>query len=85
MTVKPRTRTQDERFLKGARAFGEVGAEVFTAGEGFGLAFFAFILVYIFVKAIWGLIQTLREAKKPEKTQPEKKQRVSTTPTHYPK
>ena len=80
MTVKPRTRTQDERFLKETRFIGEAGADAFTMGDDFALALFAIILIYIFAKAIWGLIQTLRETKKPEKTQ-----RVTTIPIHYPK
>ena len=80
MTVKPRTRSQDERFLKESRAFGEISSEIFASGDEFALLFFVIILIYIFARALWGLIRTLREAKKPEKTE-----RVSTTPKHYPK
>jgi hypothetical protein len=77
MTVKPRTRTEDERFLENARILSDVSD---VGGGGFTLIFFIFIFIYIFARAIWDAFRDLRE----EKT-PEKKQRVSTTPTHYPR
>jgi len=77
MTVKPRTRSEDERFLKDTKTFSDISA---VSGSEFTLIFFIFILVYIFARAIWEAIRDLREENKPKK-----KERISTTPVHYPK
>lgn len=78
MTVKPRSQAEDDRFVSRARFFADIDA--FTMGDEYTLALFAIILVYIFARALWGLIRDLRDEHKPKK-----KQRVTTTPTHYPK
>jgi len=77
MTVKPRTRSEDERFLKDTKTFSDISA---VSGSEFTLILFIFILVYIFARAIWEAIRDLREENKPKK-----KERISTTPVHYPK
>ena len=81
MTVTPRTQAQDERFIDGARMLGpHGGVDALSMDGGFVLVFFAIILVYIFARALWGLIKELNEEHKPGK-----EQRVTTTPKHYPK
>ena len=77
MTVTPRTRADDERFLENARILSDFSA---ASGDGFALLFFAVTVVYIFARAIWEAIRDLRKDEKPEK-----KGRVTKTPKHYPK